>query len=100
MATLQRSREAKLPTATVRATQVSRLSTGKHFLAFVAGPPRVVMMGPQDALLLKVLDVEHGDLDRTAERVESLVSASFDARRRIEKLAEAGVLHIEPAPAS
>jgi hypothetical protein len=89
----------------VAARRISRLSTGRHFLAFLAKPARVVQLDGRSALAVVSVTKAEGDLDVAEDRfVRSLRDSGVETelaaerfRESIAVLLECGVLHQEPS---
>jgi hypothetical protein len=91
----------------VAAKRISRLSTGRHFLAFLAEPARVVQLDGRSALAVVSVAKAEGDFDAAEARfVRSLRDSGVEAemaagrfRESVAALLECGVLHQEPSAA-
>jgi hypothetical protein len=91
------------PVARVSARGVSRLSTGRHFLAFTAEPVSAVLLSARSAMVLSLISSHQPDLapalgDFLAARPGSDPgSAAEDFRRTVLQLCAAGLVHLEEA---
>ncbi|SDW30293.1 hypothetical protein SAMN05421504_101204 [Amycolatopsis xylanica] len=89
----------------VAAKRISRLSTGRHFLAFLAEPARVVHLDSRSVLAVVSVTKAEGDLEAAEARfVRSLRDSGTDTQVAAERfhdsvtaLLDCGVLHRENA---
>lgn len=89
----------------VAAQRISRLSTGRHYLAFLAEPARVVQLDSRSVLAVVSVTKADGDPEAAEVRyVESLRNSGTETktaaerfRASIDALVDCGVLRRETA---